>query len=251
MCGACTQSSEPAPRLDTLIPAELWKAANHGRLPLGSDGYFRFPQKVARVVVDVGAYKLKVTSRYLREPDVGIVAVEPMREPWATWPNRPRIIGVPAAIDLEPGMLEFNVNAADVTSSLLETAPDATLSSDTIEVRRVPGVTLEDVLARIPPDMEIPLLKTDTQGTDLAVLMSAGDQLRRVHEVLTEIVFDPSYEREGPGTMSTEREFDDFMKSMGFRRVPKGNEEEYRRWFLNATYVNDAIETNRRDAPAP
>ena len=221
------------------VPQELWSASNPGRTPLGADGFWSFPPQVKKVVVDVGAYKLRRTEHYLkRHRDVGLVAVEPMAAPWADWPDDPRIIGVPVAISLERGTLSFNINEKDVTSSLLETTDESLLSSDTVEVRQVPGVRLEDVLERIPTNLPIIFLKTDVQGMDLAALMSAGEQLRRVKEVHTEIINDPSYKKGGKGSMSSEEEFHSYMASMGFspyREIPAPE-----RWVVDVFYRNDS-----------
>lgn len=248
---AC-EGSESAPResfgpvLDELVSVELWKAANWGREALGEDGYFAFPEAVRRVSVDVGAYELKVTKGHLIKRDIGVVAIEPMSERWDSWPKDPRVIGVPVAISLERGTLDFNVNVSHGTSSLLKTMPGTAFSDEvmkTVEVRRVPAVRLEDVLERIPPDLKIWFLKTDIQGLDLQALKSAGEHLRRVRRVRVEIINAELYEKSGPESMSTEQEFHDYMKSMGFsveREMPTPKLEwlEERSW-LDVDYMND------------
>ena len=144
----CTRD-HPKPFADDLpIPDELWQAVNHGRVPLREDGFFDFPRDVERVMVDVGAYKLKRSLSFVRRTEnTAVVAVEPMREPWAVWPDNRRIIGVPAAISLARGTIEFNINSNDVTSSVLGTAKGG-LAAPTIEVRRVPSVLLEEHAAK-------------------------------------------------------------------------------------------------------
>ena len=107
----------------------------------------------------------------------------------------------------------------------------------TVEVRRVPGVRLEDVFERIPRDLAIEFLKTDIQGLDLQALKSAGAHLRRVKEVRTEIINSPLYEPSGPESMSSEQEFHEYMRSMGFtlvREEPTPNRE-----WLDAYYLNE------------
>ena len=240
----------PSGPLRSAVSDDLWKAANRGRVPFGADGSFAFPSTVERVVVDVGAYKLRRTRHFLREdPGVGIVAVEPLSEPWAEWPKSRRVIGVPAAVSLSRGELEFNVNEKDVTSSLLDTTDGSLLSTETVEVRRVPGVRLEDVLERIPSELPIIFLKTDVQGMDLAVLMSAGEQLRRVREVHSEIINDPSYEPDGLGSMSSEEEFTDYMASMGFSVAKEIPAPE--RWIVDVFYQNDSWVEASSESPDP
>jgi FkbM family methyltransferase len=228
------------PTLQQLVSNELWKASNRGRIPLGAGGYFSFPDHVRSVIVDVGAHKLERTKRYLRrDPDVSIVAIEPLWEPWESWPDEPRVIGVPVAISLERKMLEFNVNSNEDTSSLLDTIPGNKfeVTMKTVEVRQVPGVRLEDVLERIPPDLPIVFLKTDIQGMDLAALKSASEHLRRVKRVQTEIINLELYEKDRPEAMGTEQEFHDYMKSMGFSLVREVPTPE--RWWVDAFYEND------------
>ena len=75
-------------------------------------------------------------------------------------------------------------------------------------------------------------------GMDLAALMSAGEQLRRVKEVHTEIINDPSYKKGGKGSMSSEEEFHSYMASMGFspyREIPAPE-----RWVVDVFYRNDS-----------
>lgn len=239
---ACTPEP-PKPTTENLaISDELWRSANHGRVPLREDGYFEFPPGVERVMVDVGAYKLRQSLRFVRKTkNTGVVAIEPMREPWAEWPDNPRIVGIPAAVSLERGSIDFNINSIDVTSSVLDTG-NGGLSSPTTEVRRVPSVRLEDILHRIPPGLDIFLLKTDVQGLDLAVLMSGGDQLGRAAKVLTEIDLSGSYVGDGPGEDATEEEFDRYMASQGFARIP-GEPDEYlrsKKWYIDAVYEQDS-----------
>jgi len=48
------------------------------------------------VVVDVGAHTLLATRHFLREDDaVGILAIEPLSEPWTAWPPAPKHHGRP------------------------------------------------------------------------------------------------------------------------------------------------------------
>lgn len=47
-------------------------------------------------------------------------------------------------------------------------------------------VPLEEVLERLPADVEVPFLKTDVQGADLEAVLSAGLQIRRVSRIQVE-----------------------------------------------------------------
>jgi len=175
---ACQRSNVPpaefGPELTEMVTAEQWSESNRGRQPLREDGFFAFPRNVSRVWVDVGAYKLRVSKGALSlDPDLAVIAIEPVAEHWKTWPNDPRVIGVPVAISLERGVLELNMNELDGTNSLLKTQPGSLFektSQRTVSVRRVPAVRLEDVLERIPAHIAVEFLKTDIQGLDLQAI---------------------------------------------------------------------------------
>lgn len=239
-----TQNFDPTIR--QLVTEEQWKASNHNRTVFREDGFFSIPEGVKRVWIDVGAYKLRVTRRAMRDnPDLAIIAIEPMHEHWQGWPDNPRVIGVPVAISLERGMLEFNLNETDGTNSLLKTKKGGVFEAVmvTVDTRQVPGVRLEDVIERIPEDVTIGFVKTDIQGMDLQALKSAGERLRRVERVQTEIVNLAMYEKSGPESMSSEKEFFDHMTSMGFSLV--GELSTPNREWLDAFYVNDSGDKQR------
>lgn len=250
--GALAAGGEERRSGELPIPSELWEAANHGRIPLREDGYFRFPPAVKKVVIDVGAHILRFSRPYLRKAaDTGVVAIEPLRESWARWPDNRRLVGVPAAISPERGTISFNVNSNPVTSSVLGTA-EGGLSAPTVEIRRVPSLRLEDVLRRVPPGLDVFLLKTDVQGFDLAVLMSGGDALRRVSEVVTEIDLSSSYVGGGPGENAPEAEYDRYMESKGFKRIP-GKADEYlrdRKLYIDAVYRRESTGVGGTPTPA-
>ena len=60
------------------------------------------------------------TTRYPLErySDLAVVAVEPLADCWPHWPASDRVIGIPAAIYLARGSMDFHANASDQTSSL-------------------------------------------------------------------------------------------------------------------------------------
>lgn len=240
-----TPAPLPRPPLEEALldhlPEELLRQANHGRLPLGEDDYFAFPAGVTRVWVDVGAHHLETTRRtWERQPDMALIAVEPLAECWPEWPDDPRLVGIPAALYLERGEMEFHVNAMDVTSSLAATRPDNPIGEAlrTVEVRQVPVLRLEDLLERIPPELTVEFVKTDVQGVDLQVLRSAGELLRRVERVRAEIINEAHYEDVGDETTGTEQEFVDYMAGMGFRFAGDVGVVEDRRW-LDKDFVNE------------
>ena len=226
-----------------VVSDALWLECNKGRRVVRDDGFFAFPNRVKRVWIDVGAHHLETTGHLLlTQPDLGLIAIEPISEAWQTWPRIDRLIGIPAAISLERGFQDFNINANPTTSSLLKSTVGHVFEerTKTVEVRSVPVLRLEDVLERIPAHLDVDLLKTDVQGLDLQVLKSAGDQLRRVRRVRTEIINAAFYEKAGSESMSSEREFHTYMRSMGFSLV--GESAAIERAWIDAYYRNDRKE---------
>ena len=132
------------------------------------------------------------------------------------------------------------MNESDGTNSLLKTRAGSLFEKTgqkTIEVRKVPAVRLEDVLERIPAHLSIEFLKTDIQGLDLQALKSAGDQILRVKRIQTEIMNTALYEKASAESMSSEQEFQSYMKSRGFTLV--GEKVTPNREWLDAFYAND------------
>lgn len=206
--------------------ADLMSQANHERLVFGShnnifaqSARLSFPTTVKRIWIDVGAYKLERTRTELEQhAELGLIAIDPLREAWQTWPDDPRLIAFPVAIDHSEGVKHFNVNAYDATSSLAKSRDDSWAGrlQQTLEIRRVFALRLERILAAIPESLPIEFLKVDTQGRDLQVVKSAGPALRRIKTVQVEVLLKPAYEGEGAERPGTEQEFIDYLAQQGF-----------------------------------
>jgi FkbM family methyltransferase len=233
---ACADAPPPVPAVEAparpgfdilrIVPKELLSTANHGRDILGPDGRFVLPGSVRRAWIDVGAHHMEWTRGELEtKGDVTVIAIEPLAECWKAWPDNARLLALPVAIATERGFMDFHVNSDDGNSSLLETTPGTSMSEAmrTVEVRKVPVLRLEDVLERIPTQIDVEFLKTDVQGVDLQVLMSAGEQLRRVGRVRAEVINAQLYEPNGELRPGSEKEFVDYMESKGFAFVGDAN----------------------------
>jgi FkbM family methyltransferase len=224
LLGACAApprtTSAPSYDIHQLVPVQLLRDANHGRNIEGPDGRFVVPRTVKRAWIDVGAHMMEWTRPELEtRSDIMVVAIEPLSECWKTWADTPRLIALPVAISIERGVMDFNVNAANVTSSLLKSVEGNSVSAltRTVEVRKVPVLRLEDALERIPPEIDVDFLKTDVQGLDLQVLKSAGDQIRRVRHVRAEVINEKIYEPTATIRPGTETEFVEYMTGKGFQ----------------------------------
>ncbi len=204
------------------VSKDLRSRANRGREVLGPDGFLVFPKGVRRVWVDVGAHHMETTrTELLHYQDVAVIAIEPLAEGWPYWPDSDRVIGLPVAIYLERGTMDFHVNKLDDTSSLLESAGDKRTGAltQTVEVRRVPVIRLEDVLRAVPEGLPIAYVKTDVQGVDLQVLQSAGESLRRVERVRAEVTNMAAYRKLAGQGMATENEMKTYLGKMGFEMI--------------------------------
>jgi len=237
----CAPPSKAVPSqvLAQSIPAPLRKTANHGREILGPEGFLVIPKGVRRIWVDVGAHHLETTRAELRYPDVAVIAIEPLKEAWSFWPDSDRVIGIPVAIYLERGNMDFHVNAVDDTSSLLEsTGVDRTAEiTKTVEVRKVPVIRLEDVLNAVPEGISVAYVKTDVQGVDLQVLQSAGESLRRVERVRCEVTNFGVYKKLDGQGMATENEMKAYLRKMGFDLIGEEGVQADRAW-LDQIYLN-------------
>lgn len=244
--GPATQAAplRPAFNIVGILGPNLLKKANHGRSVIGSDGRFFLPAAVRRAYIDVGAHLLEGTLPLMNDQgDLALFGIEPIQECWAVWPDNPRLIALPVAISLKRGFMDFNVNAANYTSSLLKSVEGTDVSerTRTVEVRKVPVLRLEDILERIPAAVQIEDLKTDVQGLDLQVLKSAGSHIQRVRRVRAEVITEHLYEGQGDLRPGTEAEFVSYMESQGFRFVRDSDVSHKRAW-LDKHFVNTRFE---------
>jgi FkbM family methyltransferase len=244
--------SEPRFDIRTRVSADLLRSANHGRDVFRRDGRFALPEQVTRVWVDVGAHLLETTGEaFESEQNLGLVAVEPQAQCWQKWPDNPRLAALPVALFLVRGTMDFNVNADDETSSLAATVVKKNSrhrlldeKMKTVEVRKVPVLRLEDVLAAIPDSLEIEYLKTDVQGVDLQVIQSAGEQLRRVHRVRVEVINAPYYANLSGHKPMPEQEMVAHMRKMGFEFVADHDVQRNRTW-MDKDFVNTRFSAKR------
>jgi FkbM family methyltransferase len=178
-------------------------------------------------------------TELLHYQDVAVIAIEPLAEAWPHWPDSDRVIGLPVAIYLERGTMDFHVNTVDDTSSLLESAGDKRTEAQTrtVEVRRVPVIRLEDVLRAVPEGLPIAYVKTDVQGVDLQVLQSAGESLQRVERVRAEVTNMAAYKKLAGQGMATENEMKTYLGKMGFEMIAEEGVQANRDW-LDQIYLN-------------
>ncbi|MBI4817538.1 MAG: FkbM family methyltransferase [Deltaproteobacteria bacterium] len=204
------------------MPAALLYRANRGRSVIDASDRFIFPPQVRRVWVDIGAHELEHTLHAMMAySDLGVIAVEPLSEKWASWPNVVNLVTIPFALFDEEGVMTFHVNAFKQTSSLLASDGDDREFGRllrTKEDRQVSVFRLDRILKRIPKNLCIEFLKTDVQGVDLQVLKSGADELKRVKIIRAEVINRPIYDGKGQ-SMSGPDEFKSYLGGIGFKHV--------------------------------
>lgn len=166
-------------------------------------GVFRLPSWVERVKIDVGLSENAPQSKVWLEADPGlmVIGVEPLKANVSKLRSGqseyarvldPQLIGerfflVEAALAPVPlntvSLLQFFVTAGDAGCSSLLRPREHVID----HVERVPAISLESLLEAIPPSLAcVDHIKTDCQGSDLAVLRSAGRRIRRALAVTFE-----------------------------------------------------------------
>ena len=206
----------------------------------------RFPPGV---YLDVGA---RAGKRFWRRElglgrgNVTVHAFEPnpasMAEllPYAAkWP---RLHLHPLAVSLENGKRRFHITRNPDCATLLEPVPEVAErnamipsgSLDVIETIEVETITLQSFFAR-ERIQAVQLLKVDTEGHDLDVLRSAGDDIRRVKRIQIEVQSGPEYYVGG----TREEQAVEYLAAHGFTLVNKWDHPHG--WAHDLTFRNDAL----------
>ena len=145
------------------------------------------------VWLDVGAHLGESTLPIAQSnPSLMVYAFEP------NWSLARQVMGkvanfvvVPMAVAEEDGVARFFVNGVDDSSSLLPLNPEGVKEwkgERTLRVERtitVPTIRLDTFLRSMEIE-RVEYLKIDTQGTDLAVVRSAGPRLKDIQKVKLE-----------------------------------------------------------------
>lgn len=160
-----------------------------------------FQQANPRTILDVGAY-IGSFSRAMRLmlPEVFIYAFEPLEENYRELVSHlapyGRFEAFQTALGAQSGDLEFYRNRFSASSSVLpmtelhrKNFPQSGESTCIV----VPMARLDDYLDRLNLRSPV-LLKLDVQGYEGNVLAGAGEMLKRVDYILTEVSFRPLYE---------------------------------------------------------
>ena len=180
------------------------------------EGRIAVPNTTSSLYIEIGTNAFSTWDVELlpRRPNAFLVAFEPLVDKWALLlarNTRKRVAGklghhhkrgvvLPFAVSDHEGLADFHVAPRDGCSSLRSmhaprygswnTSWTRTQCARSVEIRRVPTVTLRTVLGQWLPGWRVKRLKIDAQGADLAVLTGAGRELHRVDEVSMETLND-------------------------------------------------------------
>jgi FkbM family methyltransferase len=193
--------------------------------------------------IDVGAHHGETTLGYANHnPGLTIYAFEPnLRAASALIGRAPNFIVIPMAVAESNGYAEFHINAAEVASSLLRMDDDVrrswpggeVLSEDSVV--GVPTVRL-DTFMGLMGIAHVDYLKIDTQGTDLAVLRSAGSRLRDISKITLEVDVSPKRLYEGS---ASKEEIVAYLSDSAFRMASTESQSSGREENLNFVRGNE------------
>jgi len=179
-----------APQLHTHTAAQQLPTHVAAPQPAGSNQKWSFPQNINSVMIDIGLYN---------------VILPPKADEW--------VVAVDASVrEIERFKLHSKCDELDrcwLLSAAVGNSQDKFItlrqskrmggsshinggdsSRWPMEMRSaiVPIVSLKTLIDAIPDHLPIPLCKTDTNGNDLAVIISAGESLKRCQRLTMEIV---------------------------------------------------------------
>lgn len=150
------------------------------------------------VWVDVGTCRGETTLSHARHnPNLKVYAFEPnLRVASHLVGSAPNFLVFPMAVAEQDGTATFYVNEFEMAGSLLPLNEDAVRTWVGVENHKVertvtvPTIRL-DTFMDLVGLQRIDFLKVDTQGTDLAVVRSAGRRLRDIVRIALEVAIAP------------------------------------------------------------
>jgi len=146
-----------------------------------------------RIWIDVGSHLGERTFHHAQaDPNLTVYAFEPNIDLVVQRQGRlPNFHVFAQAVSNKEGQATFHITAYDYASSLLPLDPDTGWDEEwdvsVAETRTVPTVRLDNFMDRMQID-EVDFLKIDAQGHDFAVIRSAGERIRDVKHIDTEVM---------------------------------------------------------------
>ena len=146
------------------------------------------------------------------------------------------------AVSLENGKRRFHVTRNPDCATLNEPLPEVVRANeqipsgslDVLEMIEVQTITLQSFIARERIAV-VELLKIDTEGHDLDVVRSAGDDIQRVKRIRLEVQSGPEYYVGG----TREEQAVAYLGARGFTLIEKWNHPHG--WAHDLTFRNEAL----------
>ena len=173
--------------------------------------------------IDVGAYLGTETIQSAKENSaLQVYAFEPnLRLAAQYWGALQNFTVIPVAIAETDGFSDFYINANTGASSLLPLNPSGLrrwIGGEVLKVEskvRVPTMRL-DTFMKWMGISRVEYLKVDAQGTDLAVVRSAGERIKDIKKITLEVAITPISLYKGAATRADVIEF---FECKGFNLV--------------------------------
>jgi FkbM family methyltransferase len=189
------------------------------------------------VWIDVGAHLGEITLTPAKvNPSLIVYAFEPnITLAMQLIGIAGNFVVIPMAVSEKDGCADFHVNQNDSTSSLLSINPEGVKKWTDIEglaeERQVSVPTIRlDTFMDMAKIKQVDFLKIDTQGTDLAVVKSAGDRIKDIKKISLEVLSTPSELYLGSDTKEATVAY---LTKQGFELVET---KDHNRW-LDLTFV--------------
>lgn len=177
------------------------------------------------VYIDIGCNRGYYAFEWLKMKDVMVYAFEPNPDLYALLKAKEaeNFKVFDYAIDKEEGTKTFNIGQNDATSSLKKFDKDFTAFgySHSIGVK----VMRLDTFFTLHSIERVDFLKIDAQGSDLDVLKSMGDQIKKVKKIMVEAFIyndENVYEDE-----VKEGQVIDYLTPFGFKLINRAVDNNY------------------------
>lgn len=181
--------------------------------------------------IDVGAHLGETTFESAAgNPGLLVFAFEP------NWDIARRMMGkaanyivLPMAVSDTDGVATFYVNTEDGSSSLLklmvEGVPESKREAARVKAEvLVPTIRLDTFLRQMNLE-SVDYLKVDSEGMDLRIIQSAGDRLKDIKKIKTEVELGEGHGYHG---QSSRDEMISFLESHGFKLTSAEKQNEDR-----------------------
>jgi len=162
----------------------------HMASPQGSKYQWSFPENVNQVMIDIGLYKMILQPKadeWVIAVDASVREIERFKLHSMCY-EIDRCWLINAAVgDSQDTFILLRQSKREGGSSHVN-AGDSQKWPMEMKSAIVTIISLKTLIDAVPGHLPIPLCKTDTNGNDLAVIISAGESLKRCERITMEIV---------------------------------------------------------------